>query len=126
MNPNDTQNLHLEHEVKGSHHPLCRGEGNNEGTEGSWTANKKIYGSAPKKGDLIKWTTTRGEERLSLVIEPYCKPDYSIAYSALPVSNEHQSPASANPAHRHRLLTDGEIHVLWARDEHIKIIHSES
>ena len=45
MNPNDTQNLHLEHEVKGSHHPLCRGEGNNEGTEGSWTDNKKIYGS---------------------------------------------------------------------------------
>lgn len=82
--------------------------------------------SAPKRGDLIKWTTNRGEQRLSLVIEPYCKPDYSITHSALPISYENQSYPSANPAHTHRLLTGGEVHILWARDEDIWIIHSES
>ena len=80
--------------------------------------------SWPKTGDVIKWTTTQGEVKLSLVLDnqpslaaPNEEPlQYQLA---LPSVNYHQSFPTTVPSEPLRVMTGDSIHLLWCRAEDV-------
>ena len=84
----------------------------------------RISYSWPKTGDVIKWTTSQGEVKLSLVLDNY--PDISapdgepLKYStALPSSCHYQSFPTTVPSEPLRVMTGDSIHLLWCRAEDV-------